>query len=293
MAVAGGRPPGEFVGVDGVVLHTVRQGRGPAVVVTSGLGGAWFDWDFVVPGLADECEVVRFDRPGLGFSQADREPPTLRREAERIRGLLDTLGVPGPYVLVAHSFAAFHAEAFARLYPGMTAGLVLVDPSVEAAPRPLPARGARLAAWRAIGAGARLTGVSRPLGPALRRLAVLALSRTRRDAADPALMRRAYGSGRFLTAAFTENTTYRDQAADLIELRRGLDLPDVPLRVLAAAGSRETLAARARWLREQRALAALAPRGRCDVLDDAAHLLMLDRPDAVVAAVREVLAEAK
>lgn len=291
MAGGLGRPPGEFVAVDGVVLHVVRDGRGdaPAVVLTSGLGGAWFDWDLVAPELAADRQVVRFDRPGLGFSAVDARPPTLRGEAERIAALLVKLDVPGPYVLVAHSYAAFHAEAFARMYPERTAGLVLVDPSVEASPHPRPVPELRVKTARAIGGLLRVTGLSRPLGPVARGAEVLVLSRRGRDVADARWVRKAYGSGRFFATAFTENTTYRDQAADLVELRRGRELPDVPMRVLAGAGGRESLAVRARWLCAQRTLAALAADGRCDVLEDAAHLLMMDRPDAVVAAVREVL----
>ncbi|WTW97161.1 alpha/beta hydrolase [Streptomycetaceae bacterium NBC_01309] len=290
-----GRPPGEFVEVDGVVLHVVRDGRGdgPTVVVTSGLGGAWCDWDLVAPELGRDCQVVRFDRPGLGFSAPDPAPRTLDGEAGRIASLVARLGVRGPYVLVAHSFSAFHVEAFARLFPAQVAGLVLVDPSVEASPRARPGRETRVKAARAAGAAFRVTGLSRPVGPALRWLAVFALSRRGRDVADPRWARKAYGSGRFLAAAFAENTVYRDQAVELVALRKRCALPDVPLRVLAGAGGRETLAVRARWLRAQRTLADLAPRGRCDVLDDAAHLVMMDRPDAVIAAVREVLAEAK
>lgn len=279
-----------------MVLHVVRDGRGdgPTVVVTSGLGGAWCDWDLVAPELGRECQVVRFDRPGLGFSAPDPRPQTVRGEAERIAALVAKLGVRGPYVLVAHSFAAFHAEGFARLYPEQVAGLVLVDPSVEASPRARPAAELRVKAAHAAGAAFRLTGLSRPLGPALRWLAVLAMSRRGRDvAADPRWTRKAYGSGRFLAAAFAENTVYRDQAAELVALRKSRPLPDVPLRVLAGAGGRETLAVRARWLRAQRTLADLAPQGHCTVLDDAAHLLMMDRPDAVTAAVREVLTEPK
>lgn len=261
--------------------------------MTTGLGGAWFDWDPVVPELAADLPVVRFDRPGLGFSAPDPGVPTVRGEAERIAGLLDRLAVPGPFVLVAHSYAGFHAEAFARLYPDRTAGLVLVDASVEASPRARPARSARLTVSRAVGGAFRVTGLSRPVGPALRWVAVQALSRRRRDVADRAWVRRVYGSGRFITAALVENSSYRDEAVELIALRKRHPLPDVPVRVLAGAGGREPLAVRARWLHAQRALAALAPRGRCEVFEDAAHLLMMDRPDAVVAAVREVVAESK
>ncbi len=137
-------PPGAFVRVDGVALHVVREGSGPVVICTSGLGGAWFDWDLVAPPLTSDCTMVRFDRPGLGYSESDPRPPTLAREADRIAALADALELPGPYVLLAHSLGAFHAEGFARMFPERTAGLVLVDPGHEDKPRPRPARLARV-----------------------------------------------------------------------------------------------------------------------------------------------------
>ncbi len=136
----------------------------------------------------------------------------------------------------------------------------------------------------------RASGLGRPIGPWARRSILLTQSRRHRDVADARWVRGAYGSGRFFATALTENTTYLDVAAELADLRRVAPLPDAPLRVLAAAGGYESLAARARWVRALRALANLSPQGRCEVLSDSAHLVMLDRPDAVVAAVRTVLA---
>jgi pimeloyl-ACP methyl ester carboxylesterase len=282
-------PPGTFVRIDGIALHVVTEGRGPVVICTSGRGGAWFDWDLVATRLTPHCTVVRFDRPGLGYSEADRRPPTLAREADRIAALADALALPGPYLVLAHSLGAFHAEGFARLFPERVAGLVLVDPGNEERPRPRPARSARVRAARIGGGAMRVSGLSRPIGPWARRSVLLTQSRRHRDVADARWVRGAYGSGRFFAAALTEDTTYLDVAAELADLRRAAPLPDVPLRVLAAAGGYETPAARARWVRAQRTLANLSPQGRCDVLDDSAHFVMLDRPDAVAEAVCEVL----
>ncbi|MFB7594364.1 alpha/beta fold hydrolase, partial [Streptomyces sp. NPDC056160] len=138
-----------FVGIDGVVHHVVVDGSGPLCVLSPGLGMCWFDWDPVVALLAPHRTVVRFDRPGLGLSASTRAWPTLAAEARRIAAVLDTLGLTGPATVVGHSMAAFHAEAFARLCPARTAGLVLVDASVEEAPRPRRARAVRDAATRA------------------------------------------------------------------------------------------------------------------------------------------------
>ena len=119
------RIPGRLVRVDGLATHVVVE-PGPAavtpVLLSAGLGGAWYDWDRVVPLLAGLAPVLRFDRPGLGWSEPAAVPPTLAGEAERIRALLTTPGVLGPdappagrAVLVGHSLAGFHVEAFAPL----------------------------------------------------------------------------------------------------------------------------------------------------------------------------------
>ncbi|MFB7261466.1 alpha/beta fold hydrolase, partial [Streptomyces nojiriensis] len=144
--------------VDGVPLHVVVEGRGPVCVLSAGLAMAWFDWDPVVaPLVAAGRTVVRFDRPGHGLSGPATEPPTTAGEAHRIAGLLDALGLgaraAGPVTVVGHSIAAFHAEAFARLYPERTAALVLVDGSVEEAPHPALPAVLRTAAARARGGG--------------------------------------------------------------------------------------------------------------------------------------------
>ncbi|MEU5087852.1 alpha/beta hydrolase [Streptomyces sp. NPDC021356] len=273
-----------FVGIDGVVHHVVVDGSGPLCVLSPGLGMCWFDWDPVVALLAPHRTVVRFDRPGLGLSASTRAWPTLAGEARRIAAVLDTLGLTGPATVVGHSMAAFHAEAFARLCPARTAGLVLVDASVEEAPRPRRARAVRDAATRAGATLASVTGLPRVAGPALRRAAVRA---GRTGGGEPApydLVRRAYSTSRWLYAALAENASYSDQAVDLAALRRGRPLPPgLPVTVLAADDPRRPAPRRAQWRTRQQRLATLldaafrtAPAG---------HLLMLDVPEAVAEAV--------
>ncbi|WP_188295317.1 alpha/beta fold hydrolase, partial [Streptomyces sp. CBMA156] len=142
-----------FLRVDGVPLHVRTEGSGPVCLLSGGLGSSWFDWDLVVPFLTPYRTVVRFDRPGYGLSAAEpatgRPAPTAAGEAGRILAVLDGLGLRGPCTVAGHSLAGFHVEAFARLHPERTAGLVLVDGSVEEVARPFPAPGARDLAARA------------------------------------------------------------------------------------------------------------------------------------------------
>ncbi|UFQ20142.1 MULTISPECIES: alpha/beta fold hydrolase [Streptomyces] len=258
-----------FVRVGGVPHHVQVTGSGPVCVLSAGLGLGWFDWDPVVPLLAPHRTVVRFDRPGLGLSGHARVAPSLRGEAERVLRVLDAVG-PGAAraTVVGHSLAGFHMEAFARLYPQRTSGLVLVDSSVEERPRVRVPRGARVAGTRACGAFLCATGVPRAVGPALRRLAA------------PTPWAGVYGSGRVWRAALLEYMTYGDVAVELAELRRAAPLPGgVPVTVLAAyaGGSGE-------WLARQRGLAARLG-GTCRIAAPSGHLVMRDRPADVAAAI--------
>jgi pimeloyl-ACP methyl ester carboxylesterase len=309
------RIPGRLVRVDGLATHVVVE-PGPAavtpVLLSAGLGGAWYDWDRVVPLLAGLAPVLRFDRPGLGWSEPAAVPPTLAGEAERIRALLTTPGVLGPdappagrAVLVGHSLAGFHVEAFARLYPELVAGVVLVDGSAEPdapAPEPAEAEQRRLAQWRTLGELATRSGLAGLAMPRLRALAIRLSRNGGSDLADPADVAATAASGRLLTTSLLENATYNAVAAQLLELRCEKPFPqEPPLRVIAAFGStpvaralpvaRDKVRQRNRtWLARQRQLAGLSPHGTLIELADSAHYVPFDRPDAIAETVREVLA---
>ncbi|UJB41691.1 alpha/beta fold hydrolase [Streptomyces sp. A1-5] len=276
--------PGRIVRVGGLPLHVLSEGSGPVVVLSAGLGMAWFDWDAVAALLLPHRTVVRFDRPGLGLSAPAAAPPDLADEADRIAGLLDTLGHRAPATVVGHSMAGFHVEAFARLHPDRCDGLVLVDGSVEEDPRPRLPRAVR-AAW-ARGAAGVLSAAGLPhlLGPAARRLLTRAGTVGRHGGGD--WERAGYRTSRVLRACALENAGYPYQAADLAELRRHRPLPAVPVTVLAAYDGSES-PRQLRWLARQRALAAELG-GRCTVAAPAGHLVMADAPEAVARAVLEL-----
>ncbi|MFD7829433.1 alpha/beta fold hydrolase [Kitasatospora sp. NPDC059803] len=282
------RTRARFLRVDGVPLHVRTEGSGPVCLLTGGLGSSWFDWDLVVPFLTPYRTVVRFDRPGYGLSAPEpatgRPAPTAAGEAERIRAVLDGLGLRGPCTVVGHSLAGFHVEAFARLHPDRAAGLVLVDSSVEPAARPYPAPGARDLAARALAGAATAVAVPYLLGPAARRLTARLSTVCREDLAPVPLVRHCYRTGRALRALLRENARYLDLAAEVDGLRRTRPLPEgLPVTVLAAddgCRSRRT----EEWLAGQRELAALLG-ADYRTTAPAGHLVMFDRPDAVASAV--------
>lgn len=280
-------PPATPAGpaVDRVPLHVVVEGSGPPVVLSAGLAMAWFDWDPVAELLvAAGRTVVRFDRPGHGLSAPAVRPASAAGEAHRIAGLLDALGLGADRVTVAgHSIAGFHAEAFARLYPGRTAALVLVDSSVEERPRTALPAGVRTGAARLLGRAVSAAGLPAALGPWARRAAVRA---SRAGGADPAardLVRRCYRPGRVWRGALLENSGYPDTAAEVLALRAELPLT-APATVLAGHDPGVRRGGGLGWLGRQAALAD-ALGARFEVAEPAGHLVMLDRPHQVARAV--------
>ncbi|WP_246108259.1 alpha/beta fold hydrolase [Saccharothrix saharensis] len=258
------------------LVHVRTSGRvdGPTAVLSSALGGAWFDWDAVVALLPD-AHVLVFDRPGTGWSEPAAAPATLAREVAVLDAVL--AGRP-PAVLVGHSMASLHVEAWARLRPERVRGLVLVDPDPEVpgAGRPfdLPAAVAR---W-VLRAG--LDPVVAAQGLRLRRWAMRGSTLGRRDPVAPARVRSVYGRPSVARAVLDELASYPAQVGAVERLRAFRPLPDVPLTVLTP-GRRASAA--------HRALAAMSPTGRTALVPGSRHMVPVDRPDAVALAVLTAL----
>jgi poly(3-hydroxyoctanoate) depolymerase len=187
-------------------------------------------------------------------------------------------------VLVAHSMAGLHAEALVRRRPDLVRGLVLVDASVEwrqARTRP----GSRTVehCWLSLARLAR-TALRLPpvrlIGSAVDRLLVTAQSNRRLLDRRPPAAYSVYRNGEAVASVIAEQAAYERQVFDLAELRTTSSFPDIAV-VVVTAGNRR------RWIRKQARLAALLG-GRQVLAPDAHHLVMMDRPDLLADAVREV-----
>lgn len=122
-------PAGSFVEVDGVRLHYVERGSGPAVVLLHGNGVTLQDYEASgVLGLAAKRHrVLAFDRPGFGYSDRPRTTIwTPAAQARLIAAALRKLDV-GPAVVVGHSWGTLVALAMALDTPEAVRGLVLLS----------------------------------------------------------------------------------------------------------------------------------------------------------------------
>ncbi|MBC6460095.1 alpha/beta fold hydrolase [Actinomadura sp. HBU206391] len=268
-----------------VHIHEAGRPDGPPLLLTTGLGGAWFDWQPVAELLRDDYRIVAFDRPGLGRSPAGRSAPSLRAETALLESLAERAGEP--VFVLAHSVAAFHAEALARIRPDLLAGLVLLDPSCEHDTSGLRMSAAVTPAARLVGKLAAATGLAKVLGPWAYRRVLRGIS-TRGPAVPRSVVRSVYGRGDVIGTVLAEYVAYREMAADLAALRTRRPFPAIPLVVLTALGDLDTSAEARSWAACHARLAGMSPHGRQVELPGCLHMIQLDRPNAVADAVAVV-----
>jgi poly(3-hydroxyoctanoate) depolymerase len=278
MPVDRGRLPGRVVTAGGRAVHVVEQdGASPTVLLLGGCGVPFYAWDAVLELLGDR-RIVRMDRPGLAGTPWPGRLPTLGEEIATLVDLIDSLG--SAPVVVAHSMAGFHAEGLARRHPERVAALVLVDGSVEREPAP-PGHGE---GWRRLATTAdrvmRLVPPTRSLASfADRLLCSVQSTQLRLTTPRPAAQRAVYREPGAIASVVAEQGAYAAQVTDLAALRDETAWPGLPVRVLTAAdeGGQAWVQAQV-WLAEElRAEHTLVP--------DSRHLMMIDRPDAIAAAI--------
>jgi len=111
--------------VDGLSLHYVVEGRGPAVVLVHGLGGFAESWRHNIGPLSTRATVYAIDLPGFGRSAKPRTGYGLQYFARAVRGFLDTMGVARAS-LVGHSLGGAVALTYALMHPARVERVALV-----------------------------------------------------------------------------------------------------------------------------------------------------------------------
>lgn len=251
------------------------------MLLLNGCGLGVDSWQKVLAGL-EGYQVVALDRPAYqGGGSAP--PPSLPGLTRMVSQVLRDLAV-GPVVVVAHSMAAFQAEALARLHPEQVVGVVLVDPSALSRRSLLPALGPRVTRG-----AASLVALALRCPPAQAVAARFWRAALRWQTRDPQVVEAqpwagAWAGPEALADAAAQWLSFGGQAEALWRLRalqnRPCQAPAVVLEAPPAPTLRQVavLEGAFRTLRRRR-----VPASR--------HLMMVDTPQVVVAEVKRMLQE--
>jgi pimeloyl-ACP methyl ester carboxylesterase len=112
--------------VDGLKLHYLTAGHGPAVILLHGYTQTSRMWRPLIPLLAMKFTVIAPDLPGIGDSDIPKAGLDMKTSAIRIHGLVKSLGVEKTRV-VGHDIGLMVAYAYAAQFPAEVEKLVLMD----------------------------------------------------------------------------------------------------------------------------------------------------------------------
>jgi len=271
---------------DGRRINLRCSGSGaPTILFEGGFAADSQAWWKVQPRIAAKWTACSYDRAGYGASDPGPEP---RDGAAVVKDLDETLRrarVRGPFVVVGHSAGALYLRLFAARRPRDVIGMVLVDPSIEHQDR-------RFEQVFGPGAGSLKGAHDR---------AVLCLAAARRGVL-PSTDSKLTGCGKTTNAA-----NWQTQISEADTLWAGTSdevaaapLPDrgIPLIVLTAGANYANAPPQARayalsiWTQLHQEIASLSSVGQERLVPGSSHMIMLDRPEAVVSAIEETIAAA-
>ena len=281
---------------DGRAMTLYCEGSGaPVVVMDAGLGDGAASWRKVQGAIARTTKVCGYDRAGLGGSTMGPLPRDTASIAADLKALLKAAKLPGPYVLVGHSMGSYDMRMYASLNLKSVAGMVLVDPSADGQMARMLAAAPRLEALQKAAyantahcaelakAGTltpQTTGCSQPPPPDVPP-----------DLRDWA--RGRSGPHNFITVASELDSFNTLDTPQLQKVRRPFG--SIPLIVLTGkptipgATAEESEAVYKVWMTMHDEMAALSTRGVNRVVPGASHYIQYEKPEAVIAAVNEVV----
>jgi pimeloyl-ACP methyl ester carboxylesterase len=122
----GGEFKSRTAAVNGITLHYVRVGSGPAVILIHGFPQDWTEYRAIMPRLSEHFTVIAVDLRGVGGSSAPTGGYDVANMAEDVYQLAVMLNLGRPYV-VGHDIGGMVAYAYARSHPAVTRGAMILD----------------------------------------------------------------------------------------------------------------------------------------------------------------------
>jgi pimeloyl-ACP methyl ester carboxylesterase len=288
--------PGELVNVGGRRMNLRCTGAGgPTVILMAGLSSWSFIWYKAQPVIAQKTRVCAFDRAGFGFSDPAPKPQIISDVVDDLHAALKAGSIPEPYVLVGHSLGGVEARLYAQRWPKEVAGMVLVDTSPAGEglidqDQPGFEEVQRKESYASNKLHCALLAAHGPLDPADPEYEHCAIGPVPID--TPVAVRKIWPS--FFTAYYAADQvslmsslyTHRYDSVDHLQLGA---MPLVVLSIEAPWGTFTNY--NKVWNALHADLARLSSRGVHRIVEGSSHEVQLDKPQAVIDAVDEVLSQ--
>ena len=286
---------GRLIDIGGRRMQIDCRGSGtPIVIFEAGLDTMGsLSWSAVHDAVAATTRACAYSRAGVMWSEPRAGKFETDNVARDLHALLLAAGERAPFVMVGHSLGGPYIMNFTRLYPQEVAGLVFVDASY-------PDQVGRMtqAAGKKMEAGLGVFKVANALSwTGIPRL-VAAHTDSPTIPAQTKLAEDAYIS-RSLGAALQELESLDAILSAAGQLRQLGDRPIVvltatkpyPAAILKAMQMTTEQGRRIQtaWKEMHDEEASWSHHSRHELVPDAMHYIQFDRPDVVIAAVREVV----
>ncbi len=288
-------PAGTLVDIGGRRIHLDCRGTGaPTVVFEAGLDiNGSLSWTTVHDSIAVGNRACAYDRAGVMWSDPKDGPQNAVTVAEDLHATLAAAGEAGPFVMVGHSLGGPYIMTYTKKYGDQVAGLVFVDAShpeqearfAEVVKKPMTPSTTGIKVAAAL-AWTGLIRVALPEGGAPN---VPAVVTTKMNAYASTSLPGMLAESDALGATLAEAGTFRTLGdRPLVVLTALAPLPDAALKTLDMT-KEEGDRFQSVWKSLHEEEASWSTRSRHQLVPDASHYIQFDRPDLVIAAIREVV----
>lgn len=287
-------PPGKIVDIGGRRMHLDCRGTGSPTVILETIAAPMgaVSWFKVHDEAAKITRTCAYDRAGMGWSERASGPRTGKAIVTDLHKLLETAHEPGPYVMVGASLGGPLIMTFTKYYGSEVLGLVFVDASH-------PEQNQRIKA---------ATGQDLNYAPTAQKvLASLVWTGLPRLLMGGAENTAGSPAERIMSAYMLPSLgPSLDEIASLPETWREAGtlrtLGDRPTVVLTAArpyaeaelgnfglSAEQGKRMQQAWFEMQKEEVSWSSRSTQRYLEDSGHGIQLERPDAVIEAIRQVV----
>tara|TARA_Y100000741_G_scaffold261940_1_gene202545 strand:+ start:9742 stop:10644 length:903 start_codon:yes stop_codon:yes gene_type:complete len=268
------KPPGRFINIGFQTMYIDCLGdKLPTILIDVGIAESSASWYKIAQRLSNTNRVCLYDRAGYGWSDPGRGMRTTATIVHELNLLIKKAEVPGPFVIIGHSFGGFTARYLAAKFPLNIVGLVLVDSSH-------PDQIYRLSALD--------NAEKKPLITGRKNLAPEDFSKFEK-------YWYFLNSSRKATFAQMGELKYFKESA--YQVKHSGPIKDIPIAILSRGKGQlpviDGISLESEWQNMQKDLLKLSNNSWQTIINDSGHQIHREAPDEIIKHVLDVIARAK